>query len=684
MLNLVRTLSPLNQLRDQQPAEPAHKSCDVCYGLDADRLHESDRGNSRGPFRLNFSLDQLKAAVDKRCICCSVLFRGLENLGSAPFLATPQPQDTIFLVHIADGQPLRLKAYRSGHSEVLGEFEYYTQKGCEPSFFPFSHGLEVSPNVLSRENVQMIKDWTQDCIRHHTRCESLEEGILPLRVINVGTVDGARPWLEETFGEKRGTYVALSHCWGGHQPLKTTLATRARRRAEIEWSLLPKTFQDAIQITRALGISYIWIDSLCIVQDDEQDWAENAAQMGAIFEGSYITLSATSAKDSTVGCFTSRTVATDKAILSAVDIPGLPSAAVHVRPVRGSAAHSWLTTANPDVTHRMNAPILGRGWCFQERLLASRVVHFARDEIVFECKSRCRCECGGADALSFKALYVPMLEQGKPVADLELSVEALHNEIAALSMGLDKQKWRMLVEHYSTRNFTHLRDVLPALSALASRHDQATNDTYLAGLWKSQMPMDLLWYSKMEKQSFRPLERANSDMSVVTEDGNSRIYTAPTFSWASRIGPVTWISTFDSSKPTARLVDAQCTPRSHDVFGEVEDGFVRLRGPTLPYSAKLFDPPNSPPFTSLLQNSASGSCHFDTRDGEAIARKAPLRLLCVLKDERNALYRSVDVATALILRPSNARKGTYRRLGILQWCDATIFDEASEMDVTIV
>jgi hypothetical protein len=405
--------------------------------------------------------------------------------------------------------------------------------------------------------------------------------------------------------------------------------------------------------------------------------------MGNIFEGSYVTLSATAAVDSTHGCFPNRNRNVEKVTISHTDVAGLKSP-VHVRPVRGSVAHSWLTTANPDLEQRRKAPTLTRGWCFQERLLASRVVHFAQDEIVFECKSRCRCECGGADPLSFKALYVPLAEAGTPPPNPEeMSVRDLHSHITAISLGLDKQRWRMLVEHYSTRNFTHLRDTLPALSALARRYEGALDDTYLGGLWKSQLPWDLLWYSDNRAECYRPMERMPSDALGPGDNEKDRIYTAPTFSWASRIGPVSWVSSYDSSKPVATITGAKCFPKSHDIFGEVEDGYITIKGPTLPYSVKLFDPAGSPPFTSLLRNS-QGSYHFDTREGEGIARKVPLRLLCVLKDEPKSLYRPVHVATALILRRSSARPGTYRRVGILEWCNASIFDEATEMELTIV
>ncbi|KAF4836161.1 hypothetical protein CGCSCA4_v012355 [Colletotrichum siamense] len=90
-------------------------------------------------------------------------------------------------------------------------------------------------------------------------------------------------------------YVALSHCWGQHQPAKTTKATLGRYKWRLIWADLPKTFQDAITVTRALGIDFIWVDSLCIIQDDPDDWAKEASQMASIYRNAYITIAVTSA-----------------------------------------------------------------------------------------------------------------------------------------------------------------------------------------------------------------------------------------------------------------------------------------------------------------------------------------------------------------------------------------------------
>lgn len=692
MQSWIESVSSKVRLWDRPKSpEPKDENCKVCCELEFNKLWITQRGNPKGPFRLRFTLENLKNAAKSGCTSCSVLLHGLKAFKYIADNPSTYDDSWSIRLQLAANTSLRLKVFAHGSQTSTGELEFYTPQTSTPFNAAFGPGGEIATSPYSSQCARLIQDWAEDCLRHHPRCQSSESSHLPSRVLNVtGT---GRPRLESTYHDKKAPYIALSHCWGSFQPLTTTRATLDRRTESIEWSLLPKTFQDAISITRSMGIDYLWIDSLCIVQDDEDDWAQEAARMGEIFEGAYITLSATSAHDSTAGCFAPRK-STAPVVITDKDVPGLHGSAVHVRRHRGSEAHAWLTTASPSPQERQRAPTLSRGWCFQERLLASRVVHLAAEELVFECKSRCRCECGGAEHLSVKAMYLPLVSQAasapaspeaQAVVSAAQTAAVMRDRLSVLALGLDKQRWRMLVEHYSTRRFTHLRDVLPALSALAQRYRGARErkDVYLAGIWRAQLPWDLLWYSKRSGDCSRPTEaeyRGGSMPDLLNSGG--RIYTAPTFSWASRVGAVSWISAYDTSRVTVEVLAAKCFPKSSDPFGEVLDGFVRLRGPLISFSAKK----NGHPLSSLLkiEGKNSGRLYLDTREGEGIAAKSPLQLLCVLKNEPNTLYHPIREATVLILRPSNARPGSYRRVGVIAWCDAAIFDDAPQAEVVIV
>jgi hypothetical protein len=148
----------------------------------------------------------------------------------------------------------------------------------------------------SQQAMRTIYKWLEQCVKSHKiMCPQLvtPDGPpkLPHRVLDVTISDENSVRLVETQG-KVGYWACLSHCWGEKQPLKTTRDpdTLSQHQIAIPWDTLPKTFQDAIFVTRALGIQYLWIDSLCIIQDDSVDWQFQSAQMADIYRNSILTI----------------------------------------------------------------------------------------------------------------------------------------------------------------------------------------------------------------------------------------------------------------------------------------------------------------------------------------------------------------------------------------------------------
>ena len=124
--------------------------------------------------------------------------------------------------------------------------------------------------------------WLDTCVRAHQNCKRQQHTPLPTRVVDVGANDGCRPVLYlSTLGEC-APYAALTHCWGVGIAFKTTTATLADRIRGMDTGELPRNFRDAVTITRRLGLRYVWIDALCIVQDDSDDWKREAASMAEI------------------------------------------------------------------------------------------------------------------------------------------------------------------------------------------------------------------------------------------------------------------------------------------------------------------------------------------------------------------------------------------------------------------
>jgi hypothetical protein len=156
-------------------------------------------------------------------------------------------------------------------------------------------------------NYTMLRKWLKNCIKTHKKCRPLEQNsvsdpccesvALPIRLVDVGSPAGEIcPFLAETRG-KRGSYLTLSHRWGERQKTETTKDNIDRFKQALPMDELPQTFKDAIMVTRQLGFQYIWIDSLCIIQHDKEDWFRESAKMGDIFESSSCTLAAVHALD---------------------------------------------------------------------------------------------------------------------------------------------------------------------------------------------------------------------------------------------------------------------------------------------------------------------------------------------------------------------------------------------------
>lgn len=284
-------------------------------------------------------------------------------------------------------------------------------------------------------------------------------------------------------------YAALSYCWGGHLPLRTTRLNVDKHRDAISWTALPRTFQDAISVTRKLSISYIWIDSLCIIQDDTEDWEQEAVLMANVYQYAIITLSAATAKNPTEGLFketTTETVLDLKDKCSGRSVP-----LIYVR--------------SPNHEESREHVLFSRAWVYQERLLSTRVLHFGSSELVWECMEKRGCECGAQNWKNWmqeKALSHPKTLKRQSLAQSATS-------------------WRRTVNDFAAMRLTNSNDVFPAISGIARRMSESVahrgvKPVYIAGLWQHSFVQDCCWFA-------------------LSPGARPKSYTAPSFSWASII-----------------------------------------------------------------------------------------------------------------------------------------------------
>jgi hypothetical protein len=158
-----------------------------------------------------------------------------------------------------------------------------------------SHLITLDP--LLEQCLETLKFWLDDCINKHDGCPHNIKRQLPSRIIDVSNSSGVQePYLlADTAAMPPTAYVALSHCWGGIIPVRTSRANLASYQRALPLASLLRTFCDAVTLTRCLDFRYLWIDSLCIIQDDSDDWARELLRMGDIYRYAVLTLSAASA-----------------------------------------------------------------------------------------------------------------------------------------------------------------------------------------------------------------------------------------------------------------------------------------------------------------------------------------------------------------------------------------------------
>ena len=221
-----------------------------------------------------------------------------------------------------------------------------------------------------------MRHWINDCVENHPRCHENYPALCPTRLLDLvrfwssGDIVLVEP---EDDPDEHFPYTTLSHCWGPPtSPRFTTTSTNfASRKERIRFDELPLTFQDAVTTTRKLKIPYLWIDSLCIIQDSTSEWEKEAARMAIVYAGSICTLSALASEDSNGGFFRVAEKKTD--FVFRYDL-SLGSQRIRVFPCE---PNTW----------RLGGPVMDRAWTLQERELSNRILHFPRTELLWECKT---------------------------------------------------------------------------------------------------------------------------------------------------------------------------------------------------------------------------------------------------------------------------------------------------------
>lgn len=417
-----------------------------------------------------------------------------------------------------------------------------------------------------------IRSWIVECNENHDCWASKSLPYLPTRVIDVGS-DRADPRLHISEDKQRGQYAALSHCWGfpGMQHLTTTIDTLASHCDGIPVDRFPPTFQDAIRVTRALGLLYLWIDCLCIIQDSPTDWARESSRMAHLYTDAYITLAADFATDSGSGLFIrDPSLKPELRQFTHVDAIGNEHT-IFLRQQLPTALSSESEPVPTRACYREEAAssLKNRGWVLQEEALSRRVVHFTNAELVWQCGKRRVCSCD---------MPLPRLpESPKGLVDRILRGPDFDPETTAQRWVWKWNAWYYMVREFTKRELTYAEDRLPAMTGIATIFPLPASE-YLAGLWRPNLDNLLLWHHESG------LVKTENETKSFRIPG---IY-APTWSWACVSGPVDYSSIFgafdreDSQSADWKVLDAQTMSSTANPYGPVSEAWVKIEGRLIP------------------------------------------------------------------------------------------------------
>ncbi|KAF5715958.1 serine threonine kinase [Fusarium mundagurra] len=473
------TVSPDNEFAQKFFSEttrpsPAHRGqlCDSCSRL---RIWEPNATIS-GIMR-DFGT---RASV---CDLCNLLYAVSQRIGL---------QEDQELSCVRNGPTLNL----NGHDglPILSLFS-------DPAFNAHDLGsVQVGYPTLSppgsSERYRLFQEWLHVCDSEHGHSRDASPGScavqMPTRLIHVGE---SSEHLEDIEDSGFLRYLALSHCWGGSTSLSTLTSNIDQFRNEIPHEQLPLNFQEAIRVARALKISYLWIDSLCIIQDDPEDWRHEAARMGQVFSNAYCTIAATSAATSNEGFLTPKFNST---LFATLETPG--GGLLHIS--------EFMEDCNKDLE---SAPLNTRGWVMQERALSRRTLHFTKTQVYWECGNGLHCE----------RLFKLSNPQSALFADSDFP-----KAILKYYKGGRITLFQNLYEKYSRLNFSYNSDRPVAILGLEKHLSTVLQTRGEFGVFEQYLARSLLWS--------RP---SDIFLNSITFQSDHHV---PSWSWMAYEGPITY------------------------------------------------------------------------------------------------------------------------------------------------
>lgn len=393
---------------------------------------------------------------------------------------------------------------------------------------------------ISPEAIGLANTWLQECETRssHSICKkrvTLSEFTLPRRLLDIGELGSKTPFLVETSAlpDKDCRHATLSHRWGDPEKLlQTTVSNIHEHYKLVSWSKLPKTFRDAITVTQHLGLRYLWIDSLCIIQKNRVDFEAECSTMHLVYLHCHCMIVASDAAHAAEGFlqFWEQRLAKDSPIPRRVAVESEQLS--EFRPSRNFRFNDVIRWQ--EWREELNGSLSTRAWTLQELELAPRNLHFTKRWLTWEC--RARIGAGDASMLQLRRSTWGVGDRRYAYERQSIVFRLLDQDASQLTPPELMWKWLNLAEEYSGKALSHEHDKLPAISALAAVTSALAREpsgsgppTFLAGIWLMDLPRQLFWCP------IRPGHEA-----ATLKRGDAKVNILPSWSWASSKVDVTF------------------------------------------------------------------------------------------------------------------------------------------------
>lgn len=414
-----------------------------------------------------------------------------------------------------------------------------------------------------------------DCRQNHNCFQEHNLPYLPTRVISIEEHSGDIRLMDA--GGIRDRYICLSHCWGSKQPLVTTSENIQDHRKSIPWEEIPRLYQDTLRIARRYRIKYVWIDSLCILQGDKEDWAREAGRMKDVYGNAFLTIAATSSPDcssnilnsssddrgSFAECFFRHWEGTTTAgpfewITMSTDLLSYATCSA-CQPSFFNLPKSCLPT-------KCLSPLYKRAWVLQESLLSPRTLSFTVCRLQWTCRESVTSSMDGS----------VKIDHGFPQG-----FNQMIQNIAGTASRFQGCHWLDLVQCYSKLEISKEHDWLPALSGLAEVYQQTDpSSRYLAGIWDNWLLPSLTWKRVSSGNVTKRGQRGFRAKPASPKQVDESYWCTPSWSWASVGDAVSFVGNGEWGLAYVSLREANCDPSTVDnPWGNVRQGKLQVSGP---------------------------------------------------------------------------------------------------------